>query len=543
MSELNKPAKIVINLDDLVRSEPATRTPAAGSKIVINPGDVEPVPPPPASGLSSPWASPLGQATPAPQTAASNRIVISPEAITSGPTTTARPPRPHALSTRHAPAFDIPRVVPLAVCTLGLGWGLFLLLGFLMPNRGFSPFLDQSAIPIFLLAASALILATICGMYFVRPANARSMPVAHFIPALLFTMTAGLFLLLLLQQVAASELARPLRAHGRATWYYLIVRFIGECYQWTKSPNAVQRFIGFIFGVGLCEEFTKLLPLFYLGLKSDGKKANTSPTYRGFLLTGFFSGLGFGIGEALYCYAPWLGHTSVAECVARWFAVVPSHAIWTMVAAAVLWYLLPVIKARSSSYAKLALCALATAIAAVVHGVYDGLCSLPLLGPAMVGIALAVLVWIVRAAGEARGEGDVVPGDDKFASAPAGKLLVKLESEKWIFPALYAAGVVFILMALAFSTTAGAQGGSGPSRTSPTVNQNEQVMTEQQFMELLEQEAARQQQQQQREGNRWMENLGTCSLCGGEGYYRYVDSNGVLQRRECPRCGGTGRGW
>jgi len=351
------------------------------------------------------------------------------------------------------------RIIPLAVCTLGLGW----IFKFVMPDRFFLPKFTV-LIPILLLAVPSMTLAVLSAVFFVRPNDVASLPTKRCLLALAFTMIAGLAFLLFFQEVASFEAhsSRPYTA-GPLRLYEGVVKFIGWCYESAESPNLAKRFVGCIFGIGLCEEFTKLLPLFYFALKKSSNNSANPLTYRGFLLIGFFSGLGFGIGEALYCYSPW-GAFQVCQVsgnVLRWFACVPSHAIYGMIDAAALWYLLPVIKASSNVHAQFALCAAATGIIAIVHGIYDALCGVRFIGLIMDALSLVLLCWLVRLVAETRGEGEVSLGDGSLPSGPTEKLLLKLKSEKRLFPFLYATSVVFILMALIFSWSAGSEGVAG----------------------------------------------------------------------------------
>jgi len=148
-------------------------------------------------------------------------------------------------------------------------------------------------------------------------------------------------------------------------------------------------------GVGLCEELIKLLPLFiFLGVV----KHRSHDMCRAFLAIGFFSGLGFGMGEALYGYAPWSSIPSVFTDgnITRWFACVPSHAVYAVIDAAFLWVLVPRIRAARGMYTFLGLCAAAALAVAVVHGVYNTLCGLPLIGIILDGLSLILMWYIVN---------------------------------------------------------------------------------------------------------------------------------------------------
>jgi RsiW-degrading membrane proteinase PrsW (M82 family) len=88
-----------------------------------------------------------------------------------------------------------------------------------------------------------------------------------------------------------------------------------------------------IFSVGLCEELVKLLPVLCLIL------TNKLQSLRSVLYIGAISGLGFGIAEGVHysfnVYLP--GEAPLSVYLMRFFGVAFSHAIWTVVAATVLF--------------------------------------------------------------------------------------------------------------------------------------------------------------------------------------------------------------
>ena len=52
--------------------------------------------------------------------------------------------------------------------------------------------------------------------------------------------------------------------------------------------------------------------------------------------------------------------------------------------------------------------------------------------------------------------------------------------------------------------------------------------------------AERQRQARQQRSDQWMQKMRTCNHCGGAGTYRYVDGQGKLIAKSCPKCYGTG---
>lgn len=275
--------------------------------------------------------------------------------------------------------------LPLAIYTLGFGW----VSTWFLPNRFF---ISMPLVPVLLLAIPSLILAYVTVLRFLRP---HPVPLRRIVLTCAFTMTLGLVFLLFFQSVADHALHSGRWNYGRATGYWLVLKFIGWAYNAVQEGNFFTRIVGYIFGVGLCEEFTKLLPLFFYVFRESKLAEEKRLGYRQFLLVGFFSGLGFGIGEALSMYAPWSGEISTDSNILRWFACVPSHAIYTVLDAAFLWYLKPTIQNEKNDHMKLVWCALATVVAAVVHGIYNSFAALPMLGLIFDALAIALMCWVV----------------------------------------------------------------------------------------------------------------------------------------------------
>jgi RsiW-degrading membrane proteinase PrsW (M82 family) len=269
---------------------------------------------------------------------------------------------------------------PLATLCLLFGW----IGGALMDTgRLYTTILPPS---VGLLALVAVPFAGAAFLHYIRP---RQVGLASLGASAIFTGGIGILILLMLMEMAQIAVENPMVFAGPL----IVLRGIGWAYQATNSPDLLERWIGFVFGVGVCEESVKLIPLALLVVARIGQRMNVHT----FLCYGFASGMGFGIGEALLCYAPWKGNLEVSMNIVRWFSVVPSHAIYTTISAAFLWKLNHVMARAPGFWAGLGVMVLAALTMAVVHGTYDTVCSYgtwPSLG--MESLSFLILIWAVR---------------------------------------------------------------------------------------------------------------------------------------------------
>ncbi len=256
-------------------------------------------------------------------------------------------------------------LTPLAFCILALGWTSLCLL----PPRQLH---SAWVVPLGLIAIPAVYLAVMAMFNFLRP---RRLSTTNAFGSFLFTMIAGLALLFGFQAIAGFVADSPVSFRGKASLWYIALQFVGWSYNNVFAHTDFwSNLEGFIFAVGPCEEFTKLLPLFFIVLGNKAVPLARRISYRSFLVIGFFSGLGFGVGEALYQYSPRGGLFDVAANILRWFACVPSHGVWTTIAAACLWMLAPQIQTAKNDRQVFLLCSLTVVGAALAHGLYDAAC-------------------------------------------------------------------------------------------------------------------------------------------------------------------------
>ncbi len=273
---------------------------------------------------------------------------------------------------------------PLATLTLFLGW---IIGGFLTFERLYAP---DSMLPVVLLAAGGVPVALAAIIHYLRP---QRIPIATAIGVALFTAVIGIFMLLVLQSLADAAVHTRRAPVGRGSIIWAIFAAIGAAYEAIHSENVLVRWLGYVFGVGLCEEATKLLPLALLVMWRSDRHLSVHT----FLCLGFISGLGFGIGEALYGYAPWSSVYAVSDNVIRWYSAVPSHAIYTTVCAAFLWRLADQLENAEGFWERAIVIGMAVGVMALVHGTYNTVCSFGVAAAlVMEALSFVLLIWAVR---------------------------------------------------------------------------------------------------------------------------------------------------
>lgn len=137
------------------------------------------------------------------------------------------------------------------------------------------------------------------------------------------TGTIGILLLLGFQWVAFST--DGMRVWGMSVLPFDIVKFIGFSYRGARDGNSgfLASFFGFTFGVGLCGELCKALPVAF-SLTRPGNR-----TFREVCLVGLASGVGFGVSEGItYSSESYNGIRDPWIYLIRFLSCVSLHAIW-----------------------------------------------------------------------------------------------------------------------------------------------------------------------------------------------------------------------
>ena len=139
----------------------------------------------------------------------------------------------------------------------------------------------------------------------------------------LWTATVGILFLLLVQWAADS--APGFHVRGKAAIFWLILLFIGFSYRAALDPSHgfLVSLLGFTFGVGLCEELCKALPLLWASSRSGPL------SWRRSCLWGLASGIGFGVSEGvMYAGDHYNGLHGPGIYLVRFVSCVALHAVW-----------------------------------------------------------------------------------------------------------------------------------------------------------------------------------------------------------------------
>jgi RsiW-degrading membrane proteinase PrsW (M82 family) len=146
----------------------------------------------------------------------------------------------------------------------------------------------------------------------------------HLLGLGVFTATVGIFLLLAVQFL--SHLGSIRVRGGIIGLIFLVLLLIGLSYSAANDPeiSLIPSFLGFTFGVGLCEEVCKALPVLAY-YRSENKQ-----TWRGAFLWGMASGVGFGVSEGImYSQDFYNGIAGPSIYLVRFVSCVALHAIWS----------------------------------------------------------------------------------------------------------------------------------------------------------------------------------------------------------------------
>ena len=159
--------------------------------------------------------------------------------------------------------------------------------------------------------------------FFVGLASDRSARGWHLLGVGAFVGTFGIVLLLIVQVLA---MIGPVGGSGIVAIVITLLSLIGLSYRAALDPDIgfVGSFLGFTFGVGLCEEMVKALPLFIL------YRIGTQQSWRGAFLWGLAAGAGFGVSEGIMYSADYYnGITGPGIYLVRFVSCVALHAVWS----------------------------------------------------------------------------------------------------------------------------------------------------------------------------------------------------------------------
>jgi RsiW-degrading membrane proteinase PrsW (M82 family) len=227
----------------------------------------------------------------------------------------------------------------------------------------------------------------------------------------LFTATVGILFLFIVQHIAAWTEGRWLIGRSIVVLIFYIAKFIGFSYRSALDPdtNFILSFLGFTFGVGLCEELCKAVPLLW-----HFRQARTTLTWRGAFLWGLASGAAFGIAEGIiYAGSFYNGIAPVSTYLVRFISCVALHAVWTGSVGITLFKCQELIQQELAWYEFFPPLLRVLGVAMVLHGLYDTLLKKDLHALALV-TAVASFAWLAWQVGTIGREEEASP-----AASPA----------------------------------------------------------------------------------------------------------------------------
>lgn len=225
------------------------------------------------------------------------------------------------------------------------------------------------------------------------------------------TATVGIVLLFGFQWIADLTQYVWVRGSGVLVALFWAVKGIGYSYRMAEDPQFgfFPSFLGFTFGVGLCEEVVKLLPVL-VKVRTDDKF-----TWHGAFLWGLASGAGFGIAEGIIYSANLYNGVSGWDMYAvRFISCVALHALWTGSAAIMVYLFRDMFHGLDNWFDIFFPLLLVVGIPMVLHGLYDTLLKKDMeMGALLVavlsfGFLAALNTWLHHE--------DVVDADDEMPS-------------------------------------------------------------------------------------------------------------------------------
>ncbi len=206
----------------------------------------------------------------------------------------------------------------------------------------------------------------------------------------LFTATIGIFFLLAVQYIAMWTQGAILYGRSVIVIIFWVLKFIGFSYRSALNPdtNFILSFIGFTFGVGLCEEICKAIPLLVHFRRSG------AIGWRAACLWGLATGVGFGVSEGITYSADFYnGISSGGIYVVRFVSCVALHAIWSAAVAITIYKNQALLQGETEWFPYCVSVVRMVAVPMVLHGLYDTLLKKEMTGVALL-VALVSFGWL-----------------------------------------------------------------------------------------------------------------------------------------------------
>jgi RsiW-degrading membrane proteinase PrsW (M82 family) len=241
----------------------------------------------------------------------------------------------------------------------------------------------------FLYALLAAIIFFLLALFIFPSETGRPLP-----PLLtgLFTGTAGIALLLLAQFLAEVTQGHILISRNIFIMViYWVAWVIGFSYRAALDPETgfLPSFLGYTFGVGLCEEVCKALPLIWY------YRTSAQASWREARSWGFTSGVGFGVAEAvMYAGDYYNGIAPASTYVVRFVSCIALHAIWSAAVALFIYRYQGLIQGDFEWYEWIPRVIALVSVPMVLHGLYDTALKKEMNALALI-TALASFGWLV----------------------------------------------------------------------------------------------------------------------------------------------------
>lgn len=187
----------------------------------------------------------------------------------------------------------------------------------------------------------------------------------------LFTATFGIFLLLAFQWLAAYSGGMRIWPRGIIGLLFLVVRLIGFSYSAALTPGNgfIESMLGFTFGVGLCEELCKAIPVIWF------LRESRNATWRTACLVGLASGVGFGVSEGITYSADYYnGLYGIDIYVVRFVSCVALHSAWAGAAAVLMYFNQSYLPGNADGWGDILIgIGIYLGVPILLHGLYDTL--------------------------------------------------------------------------------------------------------------------------------------------------------------------------
>jgi RsiW-degrading membrane proteinase PrsW (M82 family) len=214
----------------------------------------------------------------------------------------------------------------------------------------------------------------------------------------IFTGTIGVLLLLATQLIAEhTPLVVVFGGNPVVTVLYWLALAVGYSYRAALNPDNgfLPSFLGYTFGIGLCEEVCKALPVIWYYRRDEGADWRVALTW------GLASGVGFGIAEAVRYSADFYnGMAPAGTYVVRFISCVGLHATWSGAVALFIHRHYLIILGELEWYEYIPRVLFLVAAAAVLHGLYDTALKKEMNAVALLAAvaSFAWLAWCLEAA-------------------------------------------------------------------------------------------------------------------------------------------------